>query len=187
MKEIVFLLEEISAKAMLEGLLPKIVPNTIQLRFIPFEGKQDLEKQLVKKIQGYKNPEASFIVLRDQDLSPDCKKLKAKLVQLSNRTGRNNILIRIACHMLESFYLADLAAVEKGLNIHGLARQQSRVKFRTPDYIASPYHELAVLTKGRYQKVSGSRSIGLWLDPNNKRSTSFYNLIAGIRRLISNS
>jgi hypothetical protein len=53
MKELVFLLEEESAQAMLEGLLLKLLPEAIGRRFIPFEGKQDLEKQLVRKIRGY--------------------------------------------------------------------------------------------------------------------------------------
>ena len=42
MKELVFLLEEASAKAMLESLLPRILHPDIHTRLIPFEGKQDL-------------------------------------------------------------------------------------------------------------------------------------------------
>ena len=38
MKELVFLLEEESAKAMLESLLPRILHPDIRARFIPFEG-----------------------------------------------------------------------------------------------------------------------------------------------------
>ncbi len=34
MKELVFLLEEVSAQAMLEGLLPNILPLDVTLRFI---------------------------------------------------------------------------------------------------------------------------------------------------------
>ena len=79
MKELVFLLEEISAKAMLESLLPRILHTDIHHRFIPFEGKQDMEKQLCKRLRGYLNPQTRFIVLRDLDSEPDCKKLKEKL------------------------------------------------------------------------------------------------------------
>jgi hypothetical protein len=57
MIEIVFLLEEPSAKAMIEGILPKIILEiNINVRYIIFEGKQDLEKQITRKLQGYNNP-----------------------------------------------------------------------------------------------------------------------------------
>ena len=41
MRELVFLLEEASAKAMLEGLVPRLLDDRIQVRLITFEGKQD--------------------------------------------------------------------------------------------------------------------------------------------------
>jgi hypothetical protein len=42
-RELVFLLEERSARAMLDA--------SVSFRLIPFEGKQDLEKQLVRRIR----------------------------------------------------------------------------------------------------------------------------------------
>ena len=42
MRELVFLLEEASAAAMLEGLLPRLIPSDVVHRYITFEGKQDL-------------------------------------------------------------------------------------------------------------------------------------------------
>ncbi|GAB4286121.1 MAG: hypothetical protein Fur0025_18320 [Oscillatoriaceae cyanobacterium] len=73
MIELVFLLEELSAKAMIEGIIPNIIPPEMPLgvRCIVFEGKQDLEKQITRKLQGYNNPDAAFIILRDRD-SGDC-------------------------------------------------------------------------------------------------------------------
>lgn len=71
MKELVFLLEEASAGAMLESLLPRILQPGIRHRLIVFEGKQDLEKQLYRRLRAYLNPQARFIVLRDQDCAPD--------------------------------------------------------------------------------------------------------------------
>ena len=76
MRELVFLLEERSAKAMLESLLPRVLHPDVRSRMVPFEGKQDLEKQLTRKIRAYHNPLARFIVLRDQDSHPDCAGLK---------------------------------------------------------------------------------------------------------------
>jgi len=183
-KELVFLLEEESAKAMLESLLPRILDPSIATKLIPFEGKSDLEKQMVKRIKGYINPHARFIVMRDQDSTPDCSVLKKALLAKCIESGRQPIpLVRIACRELESFYLADLAAVETAMDIKGLVKQQGKSKFRSPDYLSSPSKELATLTKQRYQKVSDSRIIGRYLDVDNNRSASFKNLIAGIRRM----
>ena len=186
MKELVFLLEEESAKAMLQGLLPRLLPDGFNVRFIVFEGKQDLENQLKRRLWGYRNPEARFLVMRDQDNHPDCTAVKARLSDLVREAGhQGTTLVRIACRELESFYLADLAAVEQGLGIVKLARQQAKASFRAPDALGSPSRELCALTRGAYQKVGGSRAIGPFLDLDNVRSPSFRNLVSGIRRLVA--
>jgi hypothetical protein len=181
MRELVFLLEEESAKAMLESLLPRILDQRIFVRAIAFEGKQDLERQLERKLRNYANREARFIVIRDQD-SGDCKAIKASLLERCRRSGRvASTLVRIACRELESFYLADLAAVERALGLHGLGAQQDKAKFRNPDRLGSPSSELRHLTRGLYQKVGGSRVMGHHLDPSNLRSPSFSSLVSAIR------
>ena len=81
MKELVFLLEEASARALLESLLPRFLNPSIQPRLIIFEGKQDLEKQMTRRIRHYANPQTRFIVLRDQDSAPDCRDVKARLLK----------------------------------------------------------------------------------------------------------
>ena len=183
-KELVFLLEEESAKAMLESLLPRILNPEIAPRLLAFEGKQDLEKQMIGKMRGYLNPRARFIVMRDQDNTPDCRVIKEALLKRCEEAGRFGVsLVRIACHELESFYLADLAAVEKALGMNGLAKQQEKAKFRNPDATQKPSNELIALTKRRYQQVGGSRAIGQHLDVGNERSNSFMNLIVGIKRM----
>ena len=184
MKELVFFLEEASAAAMLEGRLPKLVPADVVPRYITFEGKQDLEHQLVKRLRGYRNPNARFVVIRDQDAHPNCKVVKRKLTKLCGQAGHIGVLVRIACRELESFYLADLRAVEQGLGLSGIAARQQTSKFRDPDRLQSPKEELKTLTKLRYQQVEGSRAIGPCLDPENGRSRSFRNLVLGIRRLV---
>lgn len=183
MKELVFLLEEPSAQALLSTLLPRFLAPAITPRFIPFQGKQDLDKQLERKLRGYLNPQARFLVLRDQD-SADCYALKAALLAKCASAGRAaTTVVRIACRELETFYLADLAAVEQALTLRNLRDQQPSAKFRAPDYLGSPSHELRKLTLGRYQKVSHSRRLGACLDLTNTRSGSFQQLLAGIRRL----
>lgn len=84
---------------------------------------------------------------------------------------------------MESFYIGDLRAVEAALGLTGLVRHQGAARFRDADRVESPSRELAKLTHGTYQKVSGSRQLGPHLDLANERSASFKNLLAGVRRL----
>lgn len=182
MNELVFFLEEESAKALLERIFPHLIPPESQVhpRFIVFEGKQDLEKQLPNKLRGYLNPRARFIVMRDQDQA-DCRKIKRSLAALCTRAGRPQTTVRIACRELEAFYLGDLLAVEKGLDISGLARRQNKARFRDPDRLVRPSYELQKLTGNRYQKIAGSRAIAPNLNLHTPRSRSFHRLIRAIR------
>ena len=185
MKELVFLLEEPSAMAMLESLLPRMLPNEISVRCIPFEGKQDLEKQMTRKIRAYQNQEARFIILRDLDNHPDCLAVKRNLLKLCADSGKAaQCVVRIDCKELETFYLADLQAVEQALQINGLVKQQQNKKFRTPDNLGSPSRELKNMTRQRYEKIAGSREIGKHLNLENERSPSFRNLLGAIRRMV---
>jgi hypothetical protein len=184
--ELVFLLEEASAKAMLEQLVPRLIGSEIPSRYIAFEGKQDLEKQLARRIRGYLNPEARFIVVRDLDSNPDCKKVKSSMLAKVDATGKiSRTLVRIACQELEAFYLGDLQAVETALNLKNLAAHQNKSRFRDPDSIVNPKFELRSLTNSLYTQVSGSRLIGQHLNLDNTRSRSFAHLIDAIRRSAS--
>ena len=183
MRELVFFLEEQSAKEMLNGLLPKLLDENTCHRCICFEGKQDLEKQLKKRLRNWCNPNTDFVVLRDQD-SADCLAVKQRLADICTEAGKPNSLVRIVCHELESWYLGDLQAVEKGLNLSGLARQQQNSKFRNPDRLSNAKQELRKLTKKNYQPISGSREIGCYMSVENNRSHSFKVFILGVQRLI---
>ena len=183
MKTIVFFLEEPSAKEMLQGILPRFLPYEFNTRYVVFQGKQDMEKQLEKRLRGWLLPDSLFVILRDQD-SANCKDIKARLVDLCMRSGKGEALVRIACKELESFYLGDLKAVEKGLELRGLADKQEKRKYRTPDALGNPYMELSTLTGNLYQKVSGSRSIGPYLDLDKNCSRSFCALLSGIKKLV---
>ena len=183
MKTLVFFLEELSAKEMLAGILPRIVPKTVQIRYVVFEGKRDLIDKLKWKLQGWRMPDCRFVVMCDQD-SGDCGSIKAELAQLCTEAGKRGILVRIACHELESFYLGDLLAVEKGLGSKGLSVKQEKRKFRNPDAVRYPSTELFRLTRNMYDKVSGSRAIAPHLRLKCNRSASFRVLLSGINRLL---
>jgi hypothetical protein len=184
MKELVFFLEERSAQEMLHGVLPRLLDENTGFRCIPFEGKQDLEKQLAKRLRNWRNPDACFVVLRDQD-SGDCAAVKQRLIEICRATGKPDTLVRIVCHELESWFLGDLQAVEAGLGMPGLARQQQKRKFRDPDRLQNPKQELRRLTKNQYQQILGSREIGRHLSLAGNRSTSFNVFIAGVNRLLN--
>ncbi len=187
MKELVILVEELSAKALFDSLLPRLQLDVrISVRVQVFRGKQDMDKRLVQQLRGYYNPaaDARFLVVRDLDGHPDCRKLKRQLLDKCRDAGKEAVTrVRIACTELETMYLADLTAVEKALDLRGLVKQQNTAKFRAPDYLGSPSRELATITHGAYQKVNDSRAIGQHLDLSNTRSPTFRNLLAGIRRL----
>jgi hypothetical protein len=184
MKELVFFLEEESARALLSGLFPRVVSPecSVHPRFIVFQGKHDLEKNLERKLRYYLNPEARCIVLRDQD-KDDCHTVKRSLRDCCQRAKRPTAVVRIACREIESFYLADLQAVESALCVGGLSRRQRSARYREPDSLHSPAEVFEQLTRGRYQKVSGSRAIAPYLDLDNRRSSSFCHLVAAIRKL----
>jgi hypothetical protein len=183
MMTLVVLLEEPSARAMLSAVLPRLLPTGIVTQFVVFEGKQDLDKQLSRRLKFWQVTNSRFVILRDQD-SGDCKTIKQSLLARCGEAGKPGCLVRIACHELESFYLGDLAAVEAGLGIKGLARQQGKRKFRQPDDLTNAAEELLKITGQRYQKVGGSRQIAphLRLDGSNC-SRSFTALVTGLRRL----
>jgi polysaccharide pyruvyl transferase WcaK-like protein len=174
----VFFLEETSAQVMLQEFLPKILPPEIKCRYHPFNGKQDLEKQLLRKLRHYQEngEECKFIILRDQD-SADCIKVKAKLKEIAVNANRDDAIICIACRELESWYLADLKAVGMAYNLPNLHEKQKKAKYRFTDSMPSPSNELKKLTGGRYQKQSGSRSIAEHLDLTNQRSASFKHFV----------
>ncbi len=184
MSTLVFCLEEASAQALLAGVTPRLLPADWEVVFIPFKGKQDLEKNLVKRLRGWLAPNTCFLVMRDQDAG-DCEVIKSGLMELCQQAGKPNTVVRIACRELESFYFGDLAAVEVGLNIQGLTQHTRKAKYRNPDAIVNPADELMKLTGGIYQKVSGSRAIGPHLNLEGNTSNSFKVLIAGIRRLVA--
>lgn len=133
MSHLVFFLEEASAAAMLKAVVPHLVPEGISIHYYFFEGKQDLEKRLEHRLRGWNKPDTRFIIMRDQD-SADCRSVKSRLMEIILRSGKAEVcLVRIACHELESFYLGDLAAVEKAFPRCKAAHFQKGRLYRDPD------------------------------------------------------
>jgi hypothetical protein len=184
MRTLIVLTEEPSMKALLEPLLPKLLPNDWTFQIIPHEGKSDLEKSIPRKLKAWRDPRAHFLVTRDQD-SADCRDVKAKLCELCQSSGRSAWTVRIVCRELESWVLGDLAAVDAAFNSTLCTSRSSRMR-QNPDEVV---HPLGLIREHipQYQKISGARAVGKHLDPERNRSSSFQVLIRTIRSLTANS
>ena len=153
---LVFFLEEPSAREMLKGLLPRVLPCLVNIRYVVFEGKQDLKKNLIRRLRGWRAPSGVFVVMCDQDAA-DCLAVKSELAEICRDAGKPETVVRIVCRELESWYFGDLAAVESGFGISGLVRYGNVSQYRVPDNIRYPAVELRRITRNAYQKVAGSR------------------------------
>lgn len=179
-----FFLEEPSAREMLKGLLPRLLSPQVIVRYVVFEGKHDLNRNLLRKLRGWRTPDTAFVILQDQD-SDDCKALKDRLARKCAEAGRSSTKVRIACRELESWYFGDLAAVERGLEVSRLQRYASRRQYRIPDSIHVPSAELRKITRNAYQKVAGSRAIGAYMTIDGNTSDSFRAFIGAVRSVVA--
>ena len=186
---LVFFLEGQSEKTMLEILMPKVLDNnTIETKYIVFEGKYDLIEQLPTKLKGWYTPApftTKFIILLDQD-KDECIELKKQISDICQKNNQSkNSLIRIACQELESWYFGDLNAVENGLEINNFTKKNSnKSQYRIPDNIEKPSKQLERITNNKYQKIEGSRAIAEHLSIKNNTSTSYQIFISGIQKIV---
>lgn len=187
--DLIFLLEEPSIQNVLEILLPKIIPNEITFKCIPHQGKQDLAKSIPTKIKAFKkfSPTTKFIIVHDQD-SNNCKMLKSELLEICQKAGQPEVMIRIICHELESWFLGDLSAVEiaYGLKPSTLSRKQESKKYRDPDRLNSAKQDLkTLLSEYEYYPGTHSKTIAPHLSLSNNKSQSFQIFIQGIYKLLA--
>jgi len=181
MEHLVFFVEGPSERDFLEGFLPKIIQPRINTHFQVFQGKQDLEKQLVRRMKYWLLPNTSFVVLRDQD-SGDCVAIKDRLQELCISAGHPNAVVRIACRELESFFIGDWPAVAAAFDKPALVTLGKRAKYRNPDSLGSPSAEIKRHVPG-FQKREGARRIAPHLDPANNQSGSFRALVKALEKL----
>jgi len=181
MSELVFLVEERSIIEVLRVIVPNIIPENVLCRYVPHEGKSDLEKSIPRKLRAWRTPGVRFVVVRDRD-QKNCRVTKEHLLALCRKAKRPDTLVRIICHHLESWYLGDLAAVEAAFNMNGIARRQNQRKYRDPDALPNAEQELRRLAP-QYQKIAGSRAIAPHLNLDNNRPHSFNVFLSGIRTL----
>jgi hypothetical protein len=58
---LVCFIEEKSAREMLEGILPRLFPESVYVQYIVFEGKQDLRKNTLKRLRYWNTPDSTFL------------------------------------------------------------------------------------------------------------------------------
>lgn len=176
---IVFLLEERSAKYLLDAILPRVIPEDVAWKTIPHEGKLDLAKSIPRKLAAWNTPDTKFVVLQDQD-SNDCRQLKQDIQEICSGSNKE-VLIRIACRELEAWYFGDLKAVSQayGKDLTGLSAKR---KYRNPDAIGNPKQELRKLIP-EHEQIAGAKRIGPFMDLQHNTSKSFCVLLEGIARL----
>ncbi len=180
MSRLVFLLEEPSMKALLDELLPRFFPD-LDFLCIPHEGKQDLERSIPRKLRGWNEPGARFIIMRDNDVG-DCRKLKARLVALCHQGHRPDALVRIVCQELEAWYLGDCEALAEAFADERLRDLGARERFRDPDTVVRPSQALRELIP-EFQKVSGARRLAPTMRRDGNSSRSFQVFLKGVERV----
>jgi len=168
-------------KEVLTIILPKIIPLTFTFQCIPHNGKSALKKSIPIKTKGWREPNVQFIIVHDKN-SSDCKKLKEELYNLIDSSKRTNTLVRIVCTELESWFLGDLNAVEKGYNTN-LSAYKAKALFRNPDIILNAKQELRKLIP-TYQPISGSNTISQFMDITKNNSHSFNVFVSGVKNLV---
>ncbi len=185
---LVFLLEEDSAKHLLETLLPQIVGEfpAVHCRCIPHQGKNHLQQSIPRKLKTWNQPNTFFVILHDQD-SRDCRELKQELQEICARQSKHTPLIRIVCRELEAWYFGDLDAVEKAFPKFEAAQYRNKKKYRNPDDIDRPGKELKRIgiDKGfHFQKGDAAKKVPRYMDIKNNSSKSFQHLVTGVQKLV---
>lgn len=185
-----FLLEEPSAEAALNQLLPRLLPASDTWHCVPHRGKDQLLLRLPGLLKNYarrlaREPELRLVLLMDADA--DCRKVKIQLEALVAAAGiltktsapagqPFRVLTRLAVTELEAWFLGDREAIQAAyprVHAHHFKGLQ-----RDPDTIRDAWETLhRVLQKGGYYltskaKVEWAESIARHLDPNPAQNDS---------------
>ena len=146
MGRLIFLLEEPSMQALLEGLLPRLFPG-LSFLCVPHAGKTDLERSIRDTLRNWKMPGDRFVIMRDND-GADCADVKERIRQLTHEGRHENTLIRIVCQELEAWYLGDPDAMAAAFDDAALRSISNRPRYRQPDRIAKPSDHVARFVRG---------------------------------------
>jgi hypothetical protein len=169
----ILLTEEESMNLTVRALIPRLCPGAEEFRHwvvISHNGKLDLDRSFPRKIQSWREPGASFIVLRDND-GADCTKLKRALRDRVPESA-TPVIIRLVCQELESWFLGDLDAVAAAYPQASRHASFRTIGNRDPDSLTNASEILTNLT-GTAAKRIRAAAIAEQLDPERNRSKSF--------------
>lgn len=198
-----FLVEEFSAKVLLEILLPRILSSEYEWKIHHFQGKTDLLKRVPNLLRGYSQwipPDYRFVVLVDRDRD-DCRVLKTQLEDIATNAGfitkarANNkafqVLNRIVIEELEAWLFGDIEAIctaYPGVPI--TLTQQAR--FRNSDEIKGGTCEAleqvlqaAGHHPGGLEKARAAREIAQYMNPKVNKSPSFQTFYSGLLQMLN--
>jgi Domain of unknown function (DUF4276) len=197
-----FLVEEPSAKEVLDVLLPQLLAHH-SFDVHPFRGKSHMLRDLPGRLQGYKSWPDEYrhiVILIDRD-DDNCHDLKARLENIARDAGYTTksssgahrpyeVLNRIAIEELEAWFFGDVEALHLayGLSPH----LGERAPYRNPDNIAGGTWEALERElqhigqfKTGLRKIEAARTIAAQMDPARNRSKSFQVFCNGLLDLIS--
>jgi hypothetical protein len=199
-----FLVEEASAKAALDNVVPRIVPAQVTFFVHPHDGKSDLLAKLPGRLHGYRSwmpADWRVIVLIDRDQPvANCQRVKQELEDKATAAGlwtratappgqSFHVINRLAVEELEAWFFGDvpaLVAAYPGISLH-LGKQ---AKYRDPDAIAGGTWEALerVLQRAGYYsgglpKIEVAARVSEHMDPDRNRSRSFQVFREALRNL----
>ena len=197
------LVEEPSAEAALQELLPKIIGNTATFTIHPFQGKRDLMAKLPGRLRGYSHwlpVDWRIAVLVDTD-EENCQELKAQLEQAAQMADLATksatlpgmsfqVLNRLAIEELEAWFFGDPEALHT-VYPRVPSALTKRALYRDPDAIrGGTWETLERVLKwyGYYPeglpKITAARNVARHMDPTRNLSPSFQVFRDGLQAIL---
>ncbi len=140
---IVFLVEDLSMRKFLEGILLRLGFEPHYFRIKHHQGKEDLIRNLDKVVKK-ESKEANFLfVLVDQD-KRNCYEFK-KEIKEKMQSCACNYKIRIACYELEAWFLGDMDAIKQCSQKFKPDFFRNKEKYRYIDNIVKPSIEIETI------------------------------------------
>lgn len=175
----------------MRNLVPKLIGEDVSFNIYVFQGKQDLLKNLPKRLRGYRPwlPGNWYIVVLIDKDQEGCVELKQKLEEIAHHEGfitranagpnrEFNVINRIVIEELEAWFLGDVSALQ--VAYPRIPRSLgTRRNFRNPDAIHNTCEVLERLLKragyyrGGLPKIEVARRISLHMEPSHNISKSF--------------
>lgn len=195
-----FFVEEQSAGAVLEKIVPKILPQEVTFNIYQFQGKYDMLKNLPNRFAGLRRwlPDDWWIVVLIDGDYADCKVVKSNLEDIAINSGfitktnapldeRFHVMNRLAIQELEAWYFGDTRAMRSAYPRLPLSLG-NRASYRTPDMISGGTAKALerVLKQYGYHrsglaKIKAARDISEYMNPDHNGSVSFKSFRDGLR------